>query len=228
MDYNEEPKPRPTGTVKYHTQQMWLCTGDWPWPHKLEEGDGFPCDFIRYLNAKQVPIKISACTAPSKSPHGIDLLVFPKMIRYQNLTSHNYQSFLDLLLSDQPIPKTFEPKPIKGLYTFVCQHMTRDERCGHCGPPVIQAFEEVIKKMSLQDKVYCYGTSHISGHEYAANVIFQPAGEWYGYVNPAAVPSLLKTTLEGDIAPSLWRGRTGMTPEAQVILLKELGLDSTS
>jgi phage-related protein len=39
-----------------------------------------------------------------------------------------------------------EVKPILSHYLFVCCHESRDQRCGYCGPIVLDALEDTIKK----------------------------------------------------------------------------------
>ena len=61
---------------------------------------------------------------------------------------------------------------------LVCAHGTRDERCGRCGPPVMQALRDAGSKLVL-------GCSHVGGHRFAANVLSYPSGEWFSLVTPA-------------------------------------------
>lgn len=64
-----------------------------------------------------------------------------------------------------------EPTPLEGSYIFICAHGSRDKRCGVCGPPLRERFNNEISKRGLSEQVFVNFCSHIGGHKYAGNVI---------------------------------------------------------
>lgn len=91
---------------------------------------------------------------------------------------------------------------------MVCAHQNKDKRCGYCGPIIADKIEEIVKEKSeqLNYEYVVTRVSHIGGHKYAANVIFYPQGDWYGYIKPEDVSSLIDTVDKGEILSTKWRG----------------------
>ena len=87
----------------------------------------------------------------------------------------------------------------------------KDERCGYCGPRLVQAIEDLAL-----NKYQVLPTSHVGGHKYAGNLIVfdglgtKVDGNWYGYVTPDNASRVMsKKALWSD----LWRGRVGISKE---------------
>ncbi|GMP30229.1 hypothetical protein CsSME_00004990 [Camellia sinensis var. sinensis] len=97
----------------------------------------------------------------------------------------------------------------------------RDQRCGVCGPALIEKFNEEIELRGLKDQVFVSACSHVGGHKYAGNLIIfstdqegNIAGHWYGYVTPNDVADLLEKHIgKGEIIENLWRGQMGVPVE---------------
>ncbi|KAL4079942.1 Sucrase/ferredoxin-like-domain-containing protein [Scleroderma yunnanense] len=115
------------------------------------------------------------------------------------------------------------------IHVYVCTHMARDCRCGNTGSAVIQAFrEELGRRRDASTRVKLAESAHVGGHKYAANVLVYPHGEWLGLVKHQDVPDILDTILatparpvhpnEKPMCPSYWRGRMGLSKEAQLEL----------
>lgn len=105
-------------------------------------------------------------------------------------------------------------------FVFVCAHAKMDNRCGYCGPRLVTAFEEHLAASGLADRTTVHKVTHVGGHKYAGNVIVFPAGEWYGYVKPEQVGTVVQasiTDLEANGSPTIvkeiWRGRMGLGKE---------------
>jgi len=66
--------------------------------------------------------------------------------------------------------------------------------------------------------------SHVGKHEYAANVITYPTGDWYGYVKPQDVSRILNQLSNPNPKPSytelgdIWRGAMHLSTEEQIVL----------
>jgi hypothetical protein len=114
-------------------------------------------------------------------------------------------------------------EPLTGQHVFVCVHGRRDERCGQCGPPLVDRLQAELSRRELTDEVTIHRTSHVGGHIFAGNVLIYPSGDWYGFVTPDDVPGLVENHLvRGNIVTDLWRGRLGMAPVAQIAAANQL------
>lgn len=219
------PEPLP-GTVKFYYRHLIVGTGQTEWPAHLETAADLAGELARAVaalgEALPYPTKVTACDAAATGA-GYDILVFPDNLRYRGVTMAD----LPGLIAEQVLagrPATSIPhEALDGVHIFICTHGARDQRCGVCGPPLYERFAAEIAARGLERHVHLYRSSHVGGHRYAGNVLIYPAGDWYGYVTPAAVPVLLeRAILGGSIVPELWRGRMGLSPEAQMALLATL------
>ncbi|PIA51697.1 hypothetical protein AQUCO_01100516v1 [Aquilegia coerulea] len=143
-----------------------------------------------------------------------DVLIFPEMIKYKNLTHETVNGFVeDVLVKDTNWTAGSSPEKLTGFHVFVCAHANRDKRCGVCGPVLVEKLKEEIALRGLKDQILVSPCSHIGGHKYAGNVIvFGPnseekvMGHWYGYVTPEDIPLLLDQHIgKGQVIEHLWR-----------------------
>mmetsp|Transcript_26538 Transcript_26538/g.61955 ORF Transcript_26538/g.61955 Transcript_26538/m.61955 type:complete len:256 (-) Transcript_26538:45-812(-) len=96
---------------------------------------------------------------------------------------------------------------LEDLNVFICAHTKRDERCGYCGPALLDA----MKQQQIAGRVR--KCSHVGGHIYAGNVVVFPdasRGDFYGYVTPGNVRSVVSGWARKS---ELWRGGLGLTPD---------------
>lgn len=194
-------------SVKPYHRHLLACTGAREWPPHLEDDGGFLGRMARDLRERREgppPIpKLSATDEPTRA-EGTDLLVFPDRARYLAVDETSWPAVLAELSGGRPSGTPREPLP--GRWVFVCVHAARDERCGRCGPPVLEAFRRACAEEGLDD-VTVRATSHVGGHKYAGNVIVYPAGVWYGLVTPDDVRRLVREYLrEGRVVAELHRG----------------------
>ncbi|KIM51166.1 hypothetical protein SCLCIDRAFT_1224759 [Scleroderma citrinum Foug A] len=140
------------------------------------------------------------------------------------------------MLREHSLPlSSGESAPVsEDIHVYVCTHMARDCRCGNTGSAVVRAFREKLGRRLERDawdpstRVKLAESAHVGGHQYAANMLVYPHGEWLGLVKPEDVPDILDTILsipappvrldEKPMCPSHWRGRMGLSKEAQVEL----------
>lgn len=87
---------------------------------------------------------------------------------------------------------------LTGSHIFVCAYGGRNNRCGVCGPVLIQKLKEEIDLRGLGYQVFVTPYSHVGGPKYAGNlIIYSPnpegkiMGHRYGYESPNDVPELL-------------------------------------
>lgn len=195
------------GTVKPYHRHAFACTGSRDWPGRLEEAEGLLGRMARDVHARRdepPPIpKLTATDEPSRGP-GTDLLVFPDAVRYVGVDEGSWPSVFEVLTSREPGGMGGEPLP--GRWIFVCVHAARDERCGRCGPPVLEAVRRGCADEGLDD-VTVRATSHVGGHKYAGNLLIYPEGIWYGTVTVQDVPRILREHLRrGRLVDDLYRG----------------------
>ena len=220
-----------TATVKFYARHLIVCTGNANWSAKIEAGAGFVQGLAEQIAVESInfaqPVKLTACDAPSTpsgrgwDSAGNDLLVFPDMLRYINLTVDDIPALVTDHLLGGEAANQLRHEPLTGKHIFVCTHGERDARCGECGPPLFERFQQEVASLALEEHVQLYKSSHVGGHRFAGNVLVYPAGDWYGYVTPTDVAHILAAhTNSGDLPTELWRGRMGLTPKEQTDYFK--------
>jgi (2Fe-2S) ferredoxin len=219
------------GTVKFYEKHMFLTAGDGKkWPAKVEKSaaTGLPARLAAAISEQAGDKKINFMLCDSSDGVEGDVLVFPDMVKFRLQPSDDVTSFAKSALHAST-EDTLSGEPITGSHVFICTHNSRDARCGYCGPLLVAAFKEAVKERGLTDIVHVRGCSHTGGHKYAGNVIIyreqdgKVEGDWYGYVSPADVPTLLDQHIQqGSIVEKLWRGRMGLTEEQQKEELKRV------
>ncbi|WFD18060.1 lipoyl synthase [Malassezia caprae] len=120
----------------------------------------------------------------------------------------------------------------KEAHIYVCTHGTRDCRCGVVGTELIHALRAHIDQhaqqcasqgQTLPKRVRVLPISHVGGHQWAANALVYPHGDWYGNLRTSDAPLLLRAALapassrhdiydrrERLVVWPRWRGRLGM------------------
>jgi (2Fe-2S) ferredoxin len=196
-------------TVKPYHRHAFACTGRREWPPKLEEAEGFlgrMARDVRALREGTGPIpKLTATDEPSTGTD-LDLLVFPEGVRYHDVDATAWESILEEHLLGGELSAAAPREPLAGRWIFVCVHAASDERCGRCGPPVLDGLRAACDEAGLTD-VTVRATSHVGGHKYAANVLVYPEGVWYGFVTPEDVPRIVHDHLVGDrVVEEIHRG----------------------
>ncbi|KAF8882111.1 Sucrase/ferredoxin-like-domain-containing protein [Infundibulicybe gibba] len=119
--------------------------------------------------------------------------------------------------------------PDDEVHLYVCTHGARDCRCGDIGTRVVSALRAEIALRAPTDprarRVRVGEVAHVGGHQYAANMLVFPHGDWLGLLQPADIPGVLDAILAAPVRPrdahdvplvrQHWRGRMGMPKEAQ-------------
>ncbi|KAL0904688.1 hypothetical protein M5K25_026822 [Dendrobium thyrsiflorum] len=187
---------------------------------------------------KKTRLTICGATDISDSSEG-NVLIFPDRIGYRRLTDVDVDNFVELVLvkDTEWLPGAVET--LSGSYVFVCAHGSRDQRCGVCGPILIEKFKEEISLRGLEGQVFVSPCSHIGGHKYAGNVIIfsqsktgEVSGNWYGYVSPDDIPMLLEQQIgKGEIIDHLWSyalllilNFVSINPVSMLLLIGQMGL----
>jgi hypothetical protein len=232
---NQSNSEELVGTVKLYHRHLIVCTGSEDWAARIENDGDYLQDLAQAIAraAEQTDgkVKLTACDEISlgHSADGriaYDILVFPDCLRYENVHPSDFAALIeDHLIGNRPsdrLPFTYFDES----YVFVCSHGNRDDRCGQCGPPLVDRFRAELETRMLSEQIHVRKVSHLGGHAYAGNVLIYPGGHWYGYVTPADVPLLIDTHLVNHrITKSLWRGRMGLSPEEQLAQYAEERLE---
>ncbi|CUG94265.1 Hypothetical protein, putative [Bodo saltans] len=109
-------------------------------------------------------------------------------------------------------------------FIFVCAHLRRDDRCGYCGPVLVELIKQAVAKHSssaVHEKVRVFPCSHVGGHVYAGNVLLynKKGSVCIGCFCPSDIEALLDgiaTNGVETVPPSLAarvRGSMGTQPE---------------
>ena len=196
------------GTVKPYHRHALACTGTRDWPERLEDAEGLLGRMARDVrDRREGPLlipKLTATDEPSRGA-GIDLLVFPDSVRYVGVSRASWPSVLKGLTTEEP-SGAVPCEPFPGRWLFVCVHAARDERCGRCGPPLLEALRGCCEEEGLAD-VVVRATSHVGGHKYAGNLLIYPEGVWYGTVTPEDAARIVRDHLRGGrLVGELHRG----------------------
>src|SRR5258705_5998320 len=81
-------------------------------------------------------------------------------------------------------PSSFTELTSKNVDVYVCTHAARDCRCGERGQQVYETLvrsveeERIRNPSSLAHRIRIGAVGHVGGHQYAANVLIFPHGEW--------------------------------------------------
>lgn len=92
---------------------------------------------------------------------------------------------------------------------LVCTNGNRDVRCAQHGRPVAAALS------SEQDGVW--ETTHVGGHELAANLVCLPHGLYFGRLTPSAAARVVEAYRSGLVVLENYRGRAGVPPPMQAV-----------
>ncbi|KAF9465998.1 Sucrase/ferredoxin-like-domain-containing protein [Collybia nuda] len=129
--------------------------------------------------------------------------------------------------SEGPLVKSTDEE----IQLYVCTHGARDCRCGDMGSRVVKALREEVQKRLEADphgivsRVKVGEVGHVGGHQYAANLLVLPHGEWLGLLTPEDIPTVLDKILahtpapfdasQPPLYPERWRGRMGLSKDEQ-------------
>ncbi|XP_052189257.1 altered inheritance of mitochondria protein 32 [Diospyros lotus] len=208
-----------------YDRHVFLCYKTYDsWPSRVEgpDNDPLPRLLSAALKARKDTINVKTRLTICEGRDGTefsdgDVLIFPQMIKYRGLKDSDVDGFVeDVLVNGKPWASGVE-EVLFGSHVFVCAHASRDQRCGVCGPVLIEKLKEEIELKGLKDQVFVNACSHVGGHKYAGNIIVfsedkegKIAGHWYGYVTPNDVGELLDEHIgNGKIIDRLWRGQMG-------------------
>jgi len=161
-----------------------------------------------------------------------DVVVFPESVMFKDVNAKDLNMLIDWIneCDALKIPlynftnrdqANLAPIPVArwGKSTYlVCTHQEMDCRCGEGGTQVYNH----LHSLNLNDTVL--RTSHIGGHEFAANVIVHPPSpkgqpsiaDWYGGLNVDNIGGWLETLKSKRMPWQNWRGRFGLTKEQQL------------
>ncbi|KAI5820106.1 Sucrase/ferredoxin-like-domain-containing protein [Pyronema omphalodes] len=198
------------GTMPRYGKHIVVATGQTDWPSKIE------------MDPKnELAGKIKAVMKKRGDPFNPTLVTnssFPGGGIYEFPSGRFYPSDqLSSLLSTGELSP--DAHTLKHPTVLICSHNTRDTRCGSYYPVLKREFETVLKREGLED-VRVEGTSHLSGHKFAGNVVVylpQGWGVWYGRVGTEQVEGIVRETImKGRVLKELTRGVVGRELDEEV------------
>ncbi|KAM9960092.1 hypothetical protein ACTFIW_009217 [Dictyostelium discoideum] len=217
VDSNRET---PNNSISTYHRHYFICTGipSEEWPAKLYSAtpllESFQQVMKKYENNPRKNQIVNATDIQPLNKDSLDVIIFPEMIKLVGLTPNTMEKVLAYFQDNDTIdlstfPMEIQVEQLSGKYIFICTHKQKDQRCGYCGPILVDQLRDQIKERSLEKEIQVFGTSHVGGHKYAGNVLVFPPGNWYGYVTPDDVSSIIDSTISGEVIQKLHRGTMG-------------------
>jgi hypothetical protein len=139
----------------------------------------------------------------------------------EGLTVRDYHELADLDLTAVAQGRGGIGEPVEHPFFLVCVHGRKDACCAIKGRPVANALAEAYPEQTWQ-------CTHFGGDRWAGNLLIAPHGFMYGQLDAASAPPIAAEARQGRVALTNLRGRTGISPFAQVaeIAVRErTGLD---
>lgn len=189
-------------TVKNIDMHIVVCSPG-IWVKRVENEEG---SFMQLLNNAVMgaikdnsinkKVKLTACDRENQDSDHVDVVVYPQAKMYRlplvnatkAVTAFVNHIFLGAIIQDNIFS-------VGGLpwsrLVLICNHMSRDKRCGRAGPIIINECKKQLDEIGNSDQVAVFGTSHIGGHEYAGTLIIYPEGKCFGYITKNKVSALL-------------------------------------
>jgi len=223
------------GTVKpYHVHLLFIKGEAQSWPRHISSYDRNFNEIKSFLKVQNLGFKIkySLCERDDTIPQSdIQLLCFQASSMTQIGLSIDMLPDLANYLKTGEKGRLAVSKLQEDYYILICAHRAKDSRCGHCGAIIAEEFMK--QSMTSCYKTQVYKVSHVGKHEYAANVITYPSGDWYGYVKPADVPRILTQLTNTTAKPStelgdIWRGSMYLSIEEQIAISPKAVLATSS
>ncbi|KAJ7054156.1 Sucrase/ferredoxin-like-domain-containing protein [Mycena amicta] len=223
------------GTVAYHRSYILLSAPSSP--------QSFPSRFSTsihralQLQTTQWGGLVNFAWTGSQSESSNSLTAFSALnglLQIPSLTLDNVTDVAEQLRQHATVPSLHSQND--KLHIYVCTHGARDCRCGDTGGAVFRALREEIDARTRVEpngtasRVVLGEVAHVGGHQFAANMLVFPHGEWFGRLTPSNVPTLLDAILSSKqrplsvmdppLSPKFWRGRMGLHKEQQMSLMK--------
>ncbi|KAJ3247885.1 hypothetical protein HDU77_008413 [Chytriomyces hyalinus] len=151
-----------------------------------------------------------------------NILVLPDGLLFKNvpLDQHAFDVFVRCLVETRlgvfdktPLAtKELHVERLEGEHLVVCTHGNKDSRCGTRGNNLIQALHSHLSTTKTTKQYTIHDSSHVGGHDFAANLIAYPKGDWYGNLaqnNDAEkdAKSVIDSLENNTILWENWRGR---------------------
>jgi len=225
IGFDRPGKKHCAGILSHYQSHIFVCTGTSDWPSRWSSDElSLPSaaqqlSYFVTLERETTfkygrDVKVTACDLKSVGANGYDLIVFPHAVRMVGVTEQTLSRSLDFLKDSTVSFPGLEIVPLlHQRFVFVCCHGARDARCGYCGTIV---FEELVlkKQQNCISNMEISKCAHVGGHEFAANVLTFPSGDWFGNVSPKEVDALFAFLLqpqhpESSALSLLRRGKMG-------------------
>ncbi|KAN0008534.1 hypothetical protein ACTFIU_009258 [Dictyostelium citrinum] len=219
-EMTDSNRESPNNSISTYHRHFFICTGipSEEWPAKLYTAtpllESFQQVMKKYESNPRKNQIVNASDIPSANKDSLDVIIFPEMVKLVGLTPSTMEKVLLYFQDNDTIdlstfPMEIQVEQLNGKFIFICTHKQKDQRCGYCGPILVDQLKDQIKERSLEKEIQVFGTSHVGGHKYAGNVLVFPPGNWYGYVTPDDVTSIIDSTISGEIIQKLHRGTMG-------------------
>jgi hypothetical protein len=190
-----------------------------PWPARFEEMEhppplarvigaahelGVRAQLIRRHRSRRTvpPMRVYACSTRLPDPW----IETRDIVDLDELDSLDIAALFGHRDSERPV----FGKPVGGPLFLVCTNGNRDVRCAQHGRPVAAA-------LSTTDPDAVWETTHVGGHELAANLVCLPHGLYYGRLTPSVAARVVDAYRSGLVVLDNYRGRAGLPQSLQAI-----------
>ncbi|EFA80118.1 sucraseferredoxin-like family protein [Heterostelium album PN500] len=220
-EMTDADRKSPANSIHEYSRHYFICSGiaadKWPskWFESSEQLMTLADPIKKHSRTQLEPSIFNGIDMESTSQN-TDFLLFPEMVKLVDVDAPQLESLLDYFSknksitdNDDSFPSHIKIENITGKYIFVCAHKLKDERCGYCGPILVDQLKEEIERRGLSNEIKVYASTHVGGHKYAGNVLVFPAGHWYGYAQPSDINEIIDSTINGNVITRLHRGTMG-------------------
>lgn len=200
-----------------------------PWPHEVWDAPHIPAGLAAVFNgamAQTLKLRPQALLPRDDTPAGHIRVLYYTRPTEETISTYDRVEYLVpdtavfalvQALVEQPdnLPEftsyQHETAPIRDI--FVCTHGSRDTCCGTLGVPTLQALQSTY----ASDTLRVHRTSHIGGHRFAATLLDMPAGQYWAFVEPGMLDSLVRRRGNVKALSRHYRGWACLEPPAQAV-----------
>lgn len=186
--------------VMSHPKREWLPV--------IEEMPGAAGDFACLIKPLKNQAMISLKNGDPDEQGTIWL--FPHGYRFDGIAPQDYAALIDQGLNGN-IKFPYRELPKNQQVILNCTHGKRDSCCAKYGRMMFEALSS-----QAPPHIWVWEVSHLGGHRFAATLVVQPQGYWYGQLRPEDAPALLESIENRTVLLPKYRGKASYPPPLQV------------
>ncbi|CAJ1342592.1 unnamed protein product [Effrenium voratum] len=186
-EMNSEPLAGTMKPLEKHLFLTWGLATAWPEdPFDKTHAGTLPVDLDQALGKAKKEIKSKLRLTLVEREAGMEdghVMLYPDGVQFDlGADGAKTQELVKYLKGE--VSKGLRARDIEDATVFVCAHLQRDARCGHCGPELSKAAQSLVATGQVP-KLNIRRCSHVGGHKYAGNVIVY-GGDYGGHWHRSA------------------------------------------